>query len=241
MKKTDRILDLLYPPKCPGCEDIRSVFGGDYGFCPDCKKKIVYIAKKKNTCLKCGKNLGESTQTYCNDCRDRKHFFSEGKALYEYGGPIKEALYRYKYSNKRIYSRVFARDAIRFYKRWIEIIAPDVIVPVPMYKKKKAQRGYNQAEEFAKELSRVTGIPMDKEVVIRAKKTSPLKELGARERAKALKRVFVGTKRFKRKAKVLLVDDIYTTGSTVDAVSEVLLEVGAGKVYAICIAIGKNT
>ena len=87
-------------------------------------------------------------------------------------------MYRFKYSNRREYAAYFAQTAVERYSDWILSCGIDVIIPVPMHRKKMRQRGYNQAECFARALSEKTGIRMAKGLVRRVKNTSPLKTMG---------------------------------------------------------------
>ena len=121
---------------------------------------------------------------------------------------------------------------------WMQKRGIEVIVPVPMYAPKQRKRGYNQATAFAKELSRQTGIPVDEGLVIRVKDTTPQKELDDIERKNNLKSAFQNKKSIVQYSHVLVVDDIYTTGSTVEAVAEELIKIGVRRVYVLSICIG---
>lgn len=117
----------------------------------------------------------------------------------------------------------------------------DVIIPIPIHKVKLKTRGYNQASLMALALSEFTGIKADIKAVKRVKKTKANKKLGAEQRAENMKNAFAVTETGKRKLKgkdILIVDDIYTTGATVDACAKMLKEAGAGKVYVLTLAAG---
>ena len=107
-----------------------------------------------------------------------------------------------------------------------------------MYRSKQRLRGYNQAEVFAKALGRSTGIPVDKKLLFRVRNTTPQKDLNEHERKYNLKNAFQLRADIVKYNKILLADDIYTTGSTMDEASKTLLEAGATKIYFICIGIG---
>ena len=107
-----------------------------------------------------------------------------------------------------------------------------------MYRKKERKRGYNQAEVFAKSLADYSGIPVDGRLVGRVRNTTPQKELNDQERKKNLKEAFALIREDAGYRKVLLIDDIYTTGSTVDAIAEVLRSAGVEEIYFLCISIG---
>ena len=112
--------------------------------------------------MRCGKPVLSERREYCDDCaRALEHHrqmreddsYRQGKALFAYKGSIKQTMYRFKYSNRREYAAYFAQTAVERYSDWILRCGIDVIIPVPMHRKKMRQRGYNQAECFAKALS----------------------------------------------------------------------------------------
>lgn len=147
-------------------------------------------------------------------------------------------MYRFKYSNKREYALFYAAEAAKLYGDWVKRNKIEVIVPIPMYPGKKRRRGYNQAEVFAKALGKELGIKVDRGLVKRVRDTTPQKELNDKERRCNLKNAFQFVPNIVKYKEILLVDDIYTTGSTMDAVAEVLLLAGVKNIYFICISIG---
>ena len=116
----------------------------------------------------------------------------------------------------------------------------DRVVPVPLHWRKRLRRGYNQAEVFAEKLAEEMGLPMNARLIRRVKKTKRQKELGPAERRKNLEGAFAFAKPGQMKyCRILLVDDIYTTGSTVDAIASLLKVNGAEQVDFVCAAIVK--
>lgn len=193
--------------------------------------------------MHCGRPFGDTNpKEYCYDCVHKgyhKHSnITQAKSIYCYKGAIKKSMYRFKYSNQREYARTFARAAMLQYGDWLKLIGVEAIVPVPMYRKKQRVRGYNQAESFAKELSKLSGIPMKKNLVYRVVDTTPQKTLDAKERKNNLKNAFQKGKFVVQYRCVLVVDDIYTTGSTAEAVAHELIKEGAHRVYLLTICIG---
>lgn len=228
-------LGFLFPRRCPVCDEIAPV--GEK-ICSDCKKRVKYIGKK--TCMRCGKPIEASRMEYCYDCTKKKHEFYQGKSVFLYADGIKESMYRFKYQNKREYADYYAEEAIRLYRKWMEEHQIEVIMPVPMYRAKKRLRGYNQAEVFAEALGREMGLPVEKNLVERIRNTVPQKKLNDIDRKKNLKGAFKIKSDIVKYRKVLLVDDIYTTGSTIDAVAKELKTAGVEKIYFLCISIGQG-
>ncbi|MDD6057335.1 MAG: ComF family protein [Clostridiales bacterium] len=227
------LLDIIYPPHCPGCDRLLS--SGEL-VCASCDTAIKRIAEP--VCKRCGKPLQNERVEYCPDCAKKRHCYKQGKAVFVYEGRIRQSLYRFKYGNKREYATFYAREAAALYGDWIKRRQIEAIVPIPMYPPKKRRRGYNQAECFARSLGRELGIPVEERLVSRTRNTVPQKELKEKERKRNLKNAFQFMPNIVKYKRVLLVDDIYTTGSTMDAVSEVLLSAGIDEAYYICISIG---
>ena len=200
--------------------------------------------------MRCGKPVLSARREYCDDCaRALEHHrqmweddsYRQGKALFAYKGSIKQPMYRFKYSNRREYAAYFAQTAVERYSDWILRCGIDVIIPVPMHRKKMRQRGYNQAECFAKALSEKTGIRMAKGLVRRVKNTSPLKTMGYVERRNCLEGAFQVADSIVQYDQILIVDDIYTTGSTVESIGHEIAKKCPGRVYVLCICIGQGS
>jgi ComF family protein len=118
-------------------------------------------------------------------------------------------------------------------------IQPDALVPVPLHKKRKMSRGYNQSQLLAKAVSRYSGIPVASGLISRVKNTVPMKRLSPIQRQNNLKKAFHMRENEVKLRTVIVIDDIYTTGSTIDAVSQCLLEHGVRKVYFLALSCGE--
>ena len=236
----DLFKELLYPPRCMVCGEVLSLREKRYGLCARCKPSVTVI--KDPFCMKCGKKLSDRSLEYCEDCEEtgKNRFFSAGRGIYLYDGVMREVMYRFKYKNKRYYADYFARQARRLYQRWINDIAPDIILPVPMYRGKMRKRGYDQAKCFATALSKVFDIKVGKGILSRVRSTKPQKGLSGAQRRLNLKNAFHVRGNLVQSQRILLVDDIYTTGSTVDAAAEALKNAGAASVCCMYICVGNG-
>ena len=116
----------------------------------------------------------------------------------------------------------------------------DALVPVPIHKSRRYQRGYNQAEVLARELSVLTGIPLVTNLILRVHKTVPMKDLSVRERQNNLKKAFKICRNDVKLSTIIIIDDIYTTGSTIDAMSYELRKAGVERIYFMSLAIGRG-
>lgn len=229
-------INLLFPLRCPVCDEIVPV--GEGKVCRLCRPKIRYILEPR--CRMCGRQLNDNAAVFCTECERRKHIFDRGAALYDYQS-MKKSIYRFKYKGRCEYAKFYAEDIYSHFKEDIRNMNADVIIPIPLHKSRKRSRGYNQAELIAKHLSRITGIPMQKNWVRRIKKTVPQKQLDVHGRQNNLKKAFhIKPNVVKLNQTIMLVDDIFTTGSTIDAVARELKRCGAGTVYFITLCIGEG-
>ena len=240
IKKTawiNLLLDWIYPRRCVFCDGLLS--RKETFLCTSCRR-ITPKPIREPRCKKCGKQILQAENEYCYDCLQFGHAFDEGRGLFLYQDPLKGALMRFKFSGRKEYGCYFGRimqhQSLEFLKR----IQPDVIIPVPIHKKKFYVRGYNQAEVLAQEMSRGLSIPVRTDLVLRKKFTKAQKELGKKERKKNLEKAFLVKKEVTAYERVLLIDDIYTTGSTTHAIAKKLKEQGVKKVYFISLCIGKG-
>ena len=230
-------IELLYPKRCVACEKVLLKIEKDLGFCRECSKKIRLVGQ--DTCMKCGSPIANPIDEYCNNCNRTTHHFQQNKAVFRYEGRMKESMYRFKYSNRRCYGKVYANQAAKLYGKWIRQKKIQAIIPVPMFRPKEKLRGYNQATVFAKELGKLTGIPVATDLILRNKETEAMKGLGRLKRKKNLLNAFTLTENELQFRKVLVVDDIYTTGTTMDSVAKVLKSGGTTQIYGLCICIGE--
>lgn len=235
----DKVIDIIYPPACPICGKALAVAGGvRRRTCVECEKKLVYIGAQR--CLKCGKELEDEEKQYCYDCGRLEHAYTQGTAVFAYTEAIKRSIYRYKYKGRREYAVWYGDQIAKKCGAQIAIWRPDVIIPVPLHHNKLRKRGYNQAQLLAEEIGKNTGIPVNAGYLLRGKNTAPMKELSENERTKNLEKAFFIKNNGVKYNKVMLVDDIYTTGATVDACANVLKAAGIEQIYCVSLCVGKG-
>lgn len=251
------LMELLYPRRCPFCHEIVPVEGAL--ICPDCEAIVDrYYKIGQVACACCGKAVSDPLQEYCVDCRRHKKHFLAGISVFRYGrrsvpkppgrkpgyeqNYFGESMLKFKYYNAREYGDYYIDVMLQEYGDVIRAWCPDVIIPVPVHPSRQRERGYNQAEVLARKLSQRTGIPVNVNLLERQTKTAPQKHLGNEERLKNLSKAFVVRKRVpKQYRRILLIDDIYTTGSTMEACTRCLQEQGAERVYIASICSGQST
>lgn len=225
--------DLLFPRRCPVCGGVAMPKGRL--ICPACLKQLSFVSSP--ACMKCGKEIGSRDQEYCTDCIRRKKSFTRGFALLNYDSRAAVSMATVKYHNKREYLDFYARAAALRFEKQFRQAGIQVIVPVPVHASRLKTRGFNQAAVLAEKLSAELGIPWE-ELLIRVKKTDPQKSLGSAERLKNLRGAFEAEQEAGKWERVLLVDDIYTTGSTAEICSRALLKTGVKQVFVFAVCIG---
>lgn len=199
---------------------------------------MAYI--KQPICYRCGKQIDDDIKEFCYDCQQKKFFFTRGVAAFAYTNEMKNSMYMFKYNNRREYAEFYAKSIVREFGNIIDTWNADALVPVPLFKGKERKRGYNQAKVLADSLSNLLNIPVDGKILERTVNTSPQKALNDKERKNNLKNAFQIRKNGLEYSKIVLVDDIYTTGTTIDECARVLLQAGISQVYFITACIGKG-
>ena len=220
------LADLFFPPRCAVCDTVLPF--GEEGICRDCSVRLPYVEEPR--CFGCGRTVENEEEEFCGDFVRKKHLFLRGYPVLRYVPPVSDAMAALKYHGRAEYASFYGGlIADRFADQWKELM-PDVLVPVPVHPHRLRKRGYNQAALIADAISGKTGIPVNERILVRGTDTVAQKKLSREERALNLRSAFRPGPE-KPPATVLLVDDIFTTGATADACTEVLLRSGAERVY----------
>lgn len=223
--------ELLYPARCPLCGKLWN------GVCPECVSELTYISAP--FCMKCGKPVEAAEEEYCGDCRKISHIYTRGRGMLLYGGKVKESIHKIKYQNKREYLEFYGNEMAERLGEEIRRWEPEVLIPIPMFRRKQRKRGYNQSEILAVKLGKQLGIPVCTDALKKICDTRDQKELSHRQRRENLKHAFSTVEHlpFQR---VLLVDDVYTTGSTIDAAAKALRRSGVRKIFFVTVCVGEG-
>lgn len=218
------LLDFIYPKNisCIICDNPINLTN-TYSICKDCFKELHFL---KDACLKCGKpiinhNLEYEDIATCAYCVRRTFYFDRAISCIEYNDISKKMILDFKYKNKTYFCRYIAK--IMSEKMELENLKADYLLFVPLHKKRLRQRGFNQSEKIAEDLSDITGIPILK-CIYRNKNTRRLYKLNLKERQDELKNSFHirDDENLLANKNVILVDDIFTTGSTANEISKLL-------------------
>ncbi|MCR5507234.1 MAG: ComF family protein [Lachnospiraceae bacterium] len=218
---------MVYPRRCPVCDDAVDLPGKL--ICSGCAGGFKEVAEPY--CLRCGRPLKNADAGTCTECRGRDRAFAGGRATYVYDDELKQSIYRFKYGGRREYADHYADAMAGKLGGWMLSLKPDALIPVPIHKSRLKERGYDQAVLIAERLGKKLDIPVRNDVLARSAKTRVQKELGAGERQNNLKKALKICSDVVKLKNVILIDDIYTTGSTMDAAASVLKDAGAGGIY----------
>lgn len=236
---SEKLIELIYPKRCPICE--RIVLPKGAFICKECYENLQWV--NAPYCLKCGKPIQDSTKEYCYDCENKDFHYEYGYGMWIYDENLRRSIVGFKYKNRREYADFYVDELAKHYKEKIMRMGAEVIVPVPVHKRRYRQRGYNQAAILAQGLGERLNLPVEEELLIRSRYTMPQKSLDDKERLKNLEQAFAVNPKISEQylgSRILLIDDIYTTGSTIEACTKVLLQAGVGNVYYISLCIGKG-
>ncbi|MCR4605503.1 MAG: ComF family protein [Eubacterium sp.] len=234
-----KITDIIYPTKCVFCGKLLK--SSEYGYCEKCRDSIPYVTEP--VCFRCGKPLADYEKEYCLNCEGLQHSMLDGgRAVWVYDDMTRPAMVDFKYGGNSEDASVFADEVVSICYDYLQKCSPNVIVPVPVHRKRFRYRGYNQAERLSLEIGARIGV-QTRNLIKRTYYTPPMKSLSAEERKKNLLKAFEADEEkcagFTADT-ALLVDDIYTTGSTVEICAGVLKSIGIKKVYAVYMCIGKD-
>ena len=228
------ILELFFPRFCLGCSREGSLL------CQDCISTLEI--SEYNYCL-CNKPLRlPASGGKCPRCQDKKLSGLYSALPYKEKFLTKKLIYQFKYEPRiktlaKSLAHILARHLLLAKNNAETIWENSVLIPVPMEKSRQKDRGYSQTEELAKELGHLINVPSIFDNLVKIKKTLPQMELSAKDRQENLKGAFAIKNLAKvRGKKIFLIDDVYTTGSTMEECAKTLKESGAKQVWGIAIA-----
>lgn len=212
----EKFLDIIFPPVCGVCGRI----------------------DKNSLCKKCEIVLKNQAAYGIDNYKDNKEiFFDEHLYIFMYSGTVRRIILDYKFNDKSYIYRTIVKFFLKNEKFVENIKSYDIIVPVPLSKKREKQRGYNQSELIAKELSYLTNIKIEKNCLKKIKNVTAQSSLDKKKRQHNIKGAYkvIRAKNIQQK-KVLIIDDVYTTGSTVNECSKVLKQAGSRNIGVLTIA-----
>ncbi len=233
-KLKDSVLSLMFP------EDIKCMFCAgelnencENNTCEECLQTLPFIV---NVCAKCGVNMDKENVPICMVCKTHNYNFIQARAPFVYEDKPLQVVHNLKYNNMKYLSKHMAKYMGATYGKWG--VLADFVTSVPMFKAKEKQRGYNQSTMLAKDFCELAGLKY-LECCIKTKETESQTALKTEERFNNVKDVFEILPEAKAKINgktVLVVDDVMTTGATIDEMCRILLKAGAKECFALTFA-----
>ena len=225
------IINLIFPVYCLICKKQLSYQTNTY-LCDACKQKLTLINGK--VCNKCGRPF---INGICGICREKQFCFSKARASGIYDGSVRKCIHLLKYKKKTYLLNTLFE--VFLLPNSLDFLSCDLIVPVPLHWIREYSRGFNQAELIGKKISKRFNIPLSKTSLKRTRATPSQTGLSLKERTKNIKGAFSVRNSQKLNGKrILLVDDVMTTGATVNECSRVLLQAGAREILVYTLARG---
>lgn len=233
-----KFLNILLPPRCIKCGKILSEKNG---LCAECFSKITFISAP--LCQRCGRPFANSTNLqfgavqYCGACLQKKKFlFAMQRSAFVYDDESKDLVLDLKFRDKTSTAETLANLLyVAGHDIWQE--TPDLLIPVPIHPLRLLKRRYNQSALLCKYLSAKSGIAVDYTSLVRALNTVPQVQLSGNARRNNLKHAFaVAAPQNIRGKKIVLIDDVTTTGSTLNECAKVLHKAGAAAIYSLTLA-----
>ena len=225
------LVDFFFPPRCPFC-GASSEDG--HRPCPLCLSQIHFSSHPR--CPRCGlsfeTDLGEDH--LCSGCISEERYFARARSIATYGGLMAEVISRFKYRNASYLARPLSALLTEYRDPDFSFSSFDLVLPVPLHPQRLRKRGFNQSNLLARWIGRVHSIPLDFTTLRRIRATQPQTQLSGPERITNIRGAFqVQRPQVVAEKNLLLIDDVFTTGATVQECSKVLLKAGASQVEVL--------
>lgn len=230
------LTDAAFPRRCPVCGELVTPTGRS--ICAGCLPKLDFVREPR--CLRCGRTVSDEAQRLCENCGSRESSFEAGLALFNYDDVMRHTVAQIKYGNRREYIAPLARMMYLKFRGQLREMEADCLVPVPVHPARRRSRGFNQAELLAREIGAQADLPVQTALLYRHRRTEAQKDLSQEERIANLSEAFrADAEKIEALSArtVILVDDIYTTGSTAEACSRVLKAAGVRRVFLLNLCI----
>jgi len=231
------VIEMVYPSRlqCPLCGAGRT----EESLCPDCRQLLLGYAGER-VCDICGCFAGTASgrdKFICPACRGEARPFELARSVAPFEGPVREAVHRLKYRGMQPLARPLGQLMAEAARRETAFSLGEALVPVPLHPRRERQRGYNQAALLARALGEMLSLPVLEYAIVKIKETLSQTALSGQQRRQNLQQSFAVAQPGDIKGKIIIVvDDVFTTGSTISNISHILRQSGAAGVQALTLA-----
>lgn len=225
-------IDYALPPRCPGCGE---VVAEDHAFCGSCWGRMDFLGEPCCACCGLPFSLPQEAGSFCGACLAAPPAIDRARAVLAYGEVARTVALKLKYGRRIGLARLIAQHLARHVP--VEGRDSMLLVPVPLNRWRLWSRGFNQSMLIAAALGRLTGIGVERELLLRVKRTPPLRGLNPGARDRTLRGAFAlapDARAHLAGRTVLLIDDVHTSGATARACAHVLKKSGAAQVHLLC-------
>ncbi len=223
------IIDFIFPATCFSCGEKLSKY--ENVVCAKCENLLQFL---EDVCHKCG---SPKKSKDCEVCKSNSFYFDKARSLYIFDEKLQKLIHEFKYNEVVSIGKYFGGKTGEFLKHFLPFENIDIIAPIPLHTVKKRSRGFNQSEILTKEISKIMNWKHIPKLILRKQFTQTQTKLNRAERQKNVADAFKINKKFEIKGKnILIVDDVFTTGSTANSICRLLKKNKAGKIYVLTIA-----
>lgn len=236
LKQAAKLLKLVHGTRCLVCGKVVEPDSLNLGCCPDCAKQLKL--RTKGFCPSCGKIYESEIEPpyYCLQCRKIKRPWNRFGFFQAYKYPLKDVILDYKFNGELGYSNLLQSLLIKAYEFHIAPHCPEMILPVPSHSKRLQERGFNQCVEISRALASYLSVPIQSKAILRIKPTLVQSGLTPKQRRRNISGSIKAESQIVKNKNVLLVDDIYTTGATLNACCSSLLRSGVNRIDVLVLA-----
>lgn len=222
--------NLIYPTRCLICNE--KLDYPEQFTCNQCKECFSFL---ENICEYCGSPIDKSGT--CRVCNSEEFYFTKARSLFTFSNEIQKLIHGLKYDEKTNIGKLFATMIFHYLKKYKPFSNIDILIPVPLHAVKFRSRGFNQSEKITRPLSKIIGIPQRTDIIKRSRFTSTQTQLNKQQRKVNVEGAFTLRKLPPdNNSSVLIIDDVFTTGSTLNAISKLLQNNGVNQIYVLTIA-----
>lgn len=232
----ESVVNVLFPPRCMACRQLTPyVIDRHRPLCDGCREEVVTLCEP--VCPRCGHPTEQQVETYCGQCPPFKVYYRRARAAVAYEGPMRELIGGFKFGFRDYLQEYLGRWLVQGWEEFLKQEQFDAIVPVPLHWMRKWWREFNQAQLLSEVLAGYTGLPLEPDMLRRHRRTRRQTATAGPERLRNVRGAFSLTgRRDPTGQRLLLVDDVHTTGATANECARVLQAAGAVEVTVLTLA-----
>ncbi len=230
------LLNLFFPVNCASCGGYVNLTS-EYGICRECVSEIAPVYSCG--CRFCGSPVDSKTE-FCRICAANQSYIDDFYTAFYYEGTVRNIIKKYKYGNARYVEKLLVDYLVNLFNKYIQEREKNrIVVPVSLHRRKLKERGFNQSEALAARLSKALRLKTVPRAIIRTRNTEPQYTKNRQERFSNVKNAFSASRKLCAGKDIVLLDDVSTTGATIQQAAAALRSAGAKRITAVTVAHGR--